>query len=338
MANAEAHTGDTPIPDELQEAARQLSNWGKWGPDDELGTLNLITRDSLAYATGRATQGRSFHLGVEFDAYGIWPGNGFRRNPIHLMTLDGGDREMVERLAGWGGETEQFISQIWRGPMRFNDDFIIMPLQCATQWDALSHVYYDQKLYNGYGAETCTSFGATKDSIDKVAYANQVAARGVLLDIPRLKGVETLAPGAVVTPDDFDAAAEAQHVEIRDGDVICVRTGWRKGWLAGGHEAWASGSPGLSWHCARWLSSHRVAAVTCDNGAVETSTVELEGILLPMHMLCLRDMGMMLGEFWDFEGLSEACADDGVYDFLLVAPPLLVPGAVGSPINLIAIK
>ena len=337
-AAGETHaTGETPIPEELVEAARELSNWGRWGADDELGTLNFITSESIAYATGRATQGRTFHLGVEFDAYGPQGAHGFRRNPIHLMTLDGGDQDMVERLAGWGRDTEEQISEIWRGPMRFNDDFIIMPLQCATQWDALSHVYYDQRFYNGFGADTCTSLGATRDSIDKVAYADQVAGRGVLLDMPRLKGVDVLPPGAVVGPDDFDAAAAAQGVEIRPGDIVCVRTGWRKGWLQA-RDAWAAGSPGLGWQCARWLGAHQVAAVTCDNGAVESSTREFPGIRLPMHMLCLRDMGMMLGEFWDFERLAEACADDGTYDFLLVAPPLLVTGAVGSPINPIAIK
>ncbi len=337
---SESHaTGQIGIPEELREAARELSNWGKWGPDDELGTLNYISHECVTRAARLVKHGRSFNLGIEFDAYGPQSASGFRRNPIHFMTLDGGDREMVERLGGWGGESEQLISHIWRSPMRFNDDFIVMPLQAATQWDALSHVYYDQLLYNGYSADTCTSFGASKDSIDKVARAGQVVGRGVLLDIARLKGESLLPAGAVVTPGDLDAAAEAEGVEIQEGDIILVRTGWRQEFLRTHDGAtWGATSPGLSWHCARWLASHHCAAVACDNIAVETSTVELEGILLPMHMLTLRDMGMMLGEMWDFEALGNACADDGNYEFLLVSQPLLVTGAVGSPINPIALK
>jgi kynurenine formamidase len=339
-APVESHaTGEIGVPEELRQAAREVSNWGKWGADDELGTLNYISPECVNRAASLVKQGRSYNLGIEFDAYGPQGAHGFRRNPIHLMTLDGGDREMVERLGGWGGETEEQISMIWRSPMRFNDDFIIMPLQCATQWDALSHVYYDQQLYNGFSADTCTSLGASKDGIDKVARAGQVVGRGVLLDIARLKGESQLPAGAVVTPDDLDAAAEAEHVEVQEGDIIMVRTGWRQEFVNNRNgETWAYTSPGLSWHCARWLSAHHCAAVACDNIAVETSTVELEGILLPMHMLALRDMGMMLGEMWDFEALGAACADDGSYEFLLVSQPLLITGAVGSPINPIAIK
>jgi kynurenine formamidase len=221
--------------------------------------------------------------------------------------------------------------------MRFNDDFIIMPLQCATQWDALSHVYYDQQFYNGFGAETCTSLGATKDSIDKVAAAGQVVGRGVLLDVPRWKGVPQLEPQTRITPDDLDATAEAEGVEIRPGDIILVRTGERLEWLRHRSETWGYQSPGLSWHCARWLHRNRSAAVATDTPAVETLE-ELPGILLPMHMLALRDMGMMLGEMWDFEELGAACAEDGSYEFFLVSQPLLITGAVGSPINPIAVK
>ncbi len=227
-----------------------------WGP------LITFHRSASIGAASLVRHGRSYNLGIEFDAYGPQGAHGFRRNPIHLMTLDGGDREMVERLGGWGRETEEQISMIWRSPMRFNDDFIIMPLQCATQWDALSHVYYDQQLYNGYSADTCTSLGASKDGIDKVARAGQVVGRGVLLDIAHLKGESQLGAGAVVTPDDLDAAAEAERVEIREGDIIMVRTGWRQEFLRTREgETWAMTSPGLSWHCARWLAAHHCAAV-----------------------------------------------------------------------------
>ena len=329
---------EVEIPAGLREAAKEVSNWGKWGPEDELGTLNYITPDVIKRAATLVRSGTAFSLSIPFDAYGPQGAHGFRRNPIHLMTLDGGDKEMAERLGGWGGETEAQVSHIWRGPMRFNDDFIIMPLQAATQWDALSHVYYEQKLYNGFGAETVTSLGAARDSIDKVA-VNGVVSRGILLDVARHQGVRHLAPGTVILPEDLDRTAEAQGVEVSEGDIVLVRTGWWPQFreLRDG-DKWAMNSPGLSWQCGRWLSSHQVAAVACDNIAVETSTVELEGVMLPLHMLTLRDMGMMLGEMWNLEELSAACAEDGKYEFLLVSQPLMVTGAVGSPINPLAVK
>jgi len=332
-------TGEVPVPEELREASRQVSNWNRWGPDDELGTLNHITPSLVARAAGLVRKGVTFSLSVPFDAYGPQGAHGFRRNPIHLMSLDGGDREMVERLGGWGGSTEQQISHIWRSPMRFNDDYIMMPLQAATQWDALSHVYYDQQLYNGYGADAVTSLGATRDSIDKVAAAGQVVGRGVLLDVARYAGVTHLEEGRVIGPDDLEATAAAQRVDVGPGDIVLVRTGW---WLrfleTRDGESWAMSSPGIGWKCAQWLHERQVAAIASDNIAVETSTVEFPGVMLPFHMLALRDMGMMLGEMWNLEGLGEDCADDHVYEFELVSQPLLITGAVGSPINPLAIK
>lgn len=336
---SQASTGEVDVPEELREASRQVSNWNRWGPDDELGTLNHITPELVARAASLVKKGVTFSMSVPFDAYGPQGAHGFRRNPIHLMSLDGGDREMVERLGGWGGETEQQISHIWRGPMRFNDDYIMMPLQAATQWDALSHVYYDQQLYNGYSADAVTSLGASRDSIDKVAAAGKVVGRGVLLDVARHRGVTTLPEGTVINPEDLEATAAAQGVEVGQGDIVIVRTGW---WLrfleTHDGESWAMSSPGIGWRCAKWLHERKAAAIACDNIAVETSTMEFPGVMLPFHMLALRDMGMMLGEMWNLESLGQDCADDHVYEFLLVSQPLLITGAVGSPINPLAIK
>ena len=326
------------VPDELRAVAHDVSNWGKWGDDDELGTLNYITPDHITRAAGLVRAGKTISLSVPFDAYGPQGANGFRRNPIHLMTLDGGDIDFAGRIDGWGGETEAMVSGIWNGPMRFNDDFIMMPLQAATQWDALSHVYYEQQFYNGFDANTCTSMGATKCSIDKVAAAGKIVGRGVLLDVARHQGVEHLPAGTVINPEELDAVAQAQGVAIDDGDIVLVRTGWWKRFLGlAPGELWGP-SPGLSWRCGRWLSDKQVAAVASDNSAVETSTAEFPGVRLPLHLLTLRDMGMMLGEIWNLELLGEECATDGVYEFMLVSNPLLISGAVGSPINPVAIK
>jgi kynurenine formamidase len=222
--------------------------------------------------------------------------------------------------------------------MKFNDDYIIMPLQAGTQWDALSHVYYDGQMYNGVPSGAVTSFGATKNSIDQVDVKG-IAGRGVLLDVANHRGVPHLPPNTPISPEELDEVARAEHVEIMSGDIIIVRTGWWATFLQtrDGH-AWTMGSPGLSWRVAEWLHDHECAAVAVDNIAVEASAAEVEGVMLPMHLLCIRDMGLMLGEMWDLEGLSRDCAADGVYEFLLAAPPLRVTGAVGSPINPLAMK
>lgn len=325
---------------EFRATGARLRNWGRWGADDQLGTLNFITPETVKRAASLVRRGAIFPLGINFDAYGPWGGSGFRRNPVHLMTVDGGDREMAAHLTGWGGATEAQMAHIWEGgPLRFNDDFIMMPLQGGTQWDALSHVYYDDQMYNGFPASAVTSFGATRNSIDQVDVKG-VAGRGVLLDVAHHRRLPHVPENTPIRPEELDAVAQAQGVRIESGDIVLVRTGWwgvfertRNG------DTWIAGSPGLSWRCAEWLHRHEVAAVACDNIAVEASAAEVEGVpVLPMHLLCIRDMGMMLGEMWNLEALGRDCAADGVYEFQLVAPPLRVTGAVGSPINPLALK
>jgi kynurenine formamidase len=164
-----------------------------------------------------------------------------------------------------------------------------------------------------------------------------ITSRAVLLDIVRLRGVQTFCElGDPITPAELDEAARAQGVTVEPGDIVLVRTGWWARFLQtrDGTEPGA----GLDWTCASWLHDHQVAAVAADNLMVENPQSGIDGVFLPMHMLCLRDMGLMLGEYWDLTALAEDCAADGVYEFQLIAPPLRVTGAVGSPVNPIAIK
>lgn len=325
--------------DEWRAVGDRVRNWGRWGADDQLGTLNFITAGKLKQAASLVRQGKVFPLGIDFDAYGPQGAHGFRRNPIHVMTVDGGDRELAEHLKGWGGPTEAQMVHIWEaGPMRFNDDFIMMPLQAGTQWDALSHVYYDGQLYNGYPSSAVNSFGATKNSIDKVDRKG-IASRGVLLDVAKHRGVDILPPNTSISPEELDQVARAEGVEVGSGDIVLVRTGWWANFLqTRDGEAWTAGSPGVSWRVAEWLHDKECAAIACDNIAVEVSGAEVEGVMLAFHLLCIRDMGLMLGEMWNLEELSQDCASDGIYEFQLVAPPLRVTGAVGSPINPLAFK
>ncbi len=326
---------------DFRKMADEVRNWGRWGDADEVGTLNFITPEKIAEAAGLAKRGKVFALGADFGSNGPQGAFKFRNNPVHVMTVDGGDADTLVRYGPeWlrnavAHDVSAFFAD---NPFRFNDDMIVMPLQAATQWDALSHVYYEDKLYNGFPAGSVTSFGAYHCGIDKVD-AKGITSRGVLLDVVRFRGAEVfLEPGNPVTPDELDAVAKSQGVEVRSGDVVLVHTGWWTRFCATGDGAEAGS--GLDWRCASWLHAHEVAAVAADNLMVEDPdpAAGVEGTFLPMHMLCLRDMGLMLGEYWDLTVLSADCAADGVYEFQLVAPPLSVVGAVGSPVNPIAIK
>jgi kynurenine formamidase len=324
---------------DFRKVAREVSNWGRWGADDELGTLNLISADKVAQAAGLVKHGKVFPLGVGFGSAGPQGAFKFRHNPILVMTVDGGDTATLARYGPqWPANpvAKELGEYFQDNPFRFNDDMIIMSLQAATQWDALSHVYYDDQLYNGFPANSVTSMGAFHCGIDKVD-GKGITSRGVLLDLVRHRGAEVfLELGDPITPEELDDVVRSQQVTIGRGDIVLIRTGWWARFLVTGNGA--EPGAGLDWRCASWLHDHDVAAVAADNLMVEDPVSGVEGTFLPMHMLCLRDMGLMLGEYWDLTALADDCAADGVYEFQLIAPPLRVVGAVGSPVNPIALK
>jgi kynurenine formamidase len=212
-----------------------------------------------------------------------------------------------------------------------------MPLQGASQWDSLAHVYYDDQLYNGFPSSDVTVKGASHDAIDK--QAKGIAGRGVLLDIAALKGVEWLEAGTPITSDDLDAAAERQGgVDVGSGDILLFRTGWRRKYLREQDPvAFMAGEPGLGQDCCEWLRQRDVAAVCSDNWAIEVLPGESPDVVFNVHMVLIRDMGMTLGEILDFEELAADCAQEGRYDFFLTGPPIKFRRAVGSPINPLAI-
>jgi len=304
--------------EDFRDLGARLRNWGRWGDDDERGTLNHITPERLVAAGGLIRQGRIFDLGIPFDEAGPQPGGG-RINPVHLMSQTGD-------------------TQMFPGGFKYADDYIFMPLQGATQWDSLAHVYYDDHLYNGFPSSDVTVVGAFHDTIDKIAKG--VAGRGVLLDIARLKGVDWLENSYVITPDDLDAAIAAQgDVAVGAGDILVFRTGWRRLFLEhGSPQEFMAGEPGLGQDCCEWLHARDVAAVCSDNWAIEVLPGEDPNAVFNVHMVLIRDMGMTLGEILDLEELAADCAADGVWEFFFCAPPLKVTNAVGSPINPLAIK
>ena len=313
--------------DTLHAIARQVRNWGRWGPDDELGTLNYVTPEAIAAAGRLVTRGAVFALGIPLQREGPQSGTRQRFNPIHAMFRDGGDAPKtpaeVATAQGYGG----------------SDDWIVMPLQCATQWDSLAHIFYEGKMWNGYDAALVTSTGAARNSIDKTTA--KLAGRGVLLDVARFKGVRSLDPGYGITVADLEATAAAQKVEVRRGDFLLIRTGHmtrfldRKDWR--GYDS--DDFPGVSIHTAPWLHARQIAAIASDNYAVEVRPSELlPAFRNPFHVVAIPNMGLTLGEIFYLDELAADCASDGRWEFLFVAPPLPVTRAVGTPINPYALK
>jgi kynurenine formamidase len=311
---------------EIEELSRTYDNWGRWGADDEAGTLNEVTPEKLVAAARLVRKGKVFSLALPLDDNGPQKGLYGRHNPHHVMLQDGGD------IAS-GAQNDSIVPYL-----RYTDDAIYMILQCATQWDALSHCFHKGKMYNGHGTEMVHSGGAQKNSIASVP--NRFAGRGVLLDLARYKGRPWLDAGEPITAQDLEDCAEAQGVEIGAGDFVLLRTGHlamvrdRGDWgdYAGG------ASPGVAVDAVDFFCPRMVAAVAIDTTCPEVVPNETADIWAPLHIVMLVHAGIHFGEMWDLEALAADCAEDGVYDFMLVAPPLTVTGAVGSPINPQAIK
>jgi kynurenine formamidase len=312
------------MADIVRETGAKYRNWGKWGPNDEIGTLNYITPELIVKAAGMVKRGAVFSLAIPFDNTGPQINQPRRFNPIHRMILTGPDftSGAVKRPGGVG----------------FADDMVIMPLQCGTQWDALSHCFLDDKLYNGYDANLVASEGAKKNGMEKMARG--VVARGVLLDLPRVKGLEWLEPGYGITADDLETAVKAHNVTVGAGDALLVRTGQmamcrkRGGWgdYAGGD------APGLSFKSAGWVHDRQLAALATDTWGMEVRPNEIPNTYQPLHQVFIPNMGLLVGEIFDLDELATDCAKDRIYEFLFVAPPLPITGAVGSPVNPLAIK
>jgi kynurenine formamidase len=319
-----------PNIDTVRAIAEGCSNWGRWGPDDELGTLNHITPQDRIAASRLVKSGRTFSLAIPLDENGPQTGGFGRFNPIHLMIRDGNAAVTDTVVRDFYGGRDRWI--------RGTDDILILPLQSGTQWDALGHIVFEKRLYNGYPATMVGSKGALKNDI--AAARDRVVGRGVLLDLPRSQGREWLDPGEPIHAADLERCAEAEGVTIGRGDIVLVRTGqigqcrntgsW--GTYAGG------AAPGLALDAAPWIHGREIAAVAGDTWGLEVLPNETEDVFQPLHIILIVHAGLLIGEIFDLEALAEDCAGDGRYEFLFSAPPLPITGAVGSPVNPIAIK
>ena len=320
----------TPSIETVRELGDRHSNWGRWGPDDEKGTLNLVTEEMVVNAASLVTRGTPISMALPYDDAG--PQTGFlgRFNPIHLMIRDGADAVAGTMIRDfYGGRDRHF---------RGTDDLIIMPLQSGTQWDALAHVIFEGKIYNGKGAELISSKGALQGDVTNAA--DSMVGRGVLLDVPRALGTEWLEPGFAIGADELDRAAEHAGVGVGAGDFVFVRTGaMAAARSAGSWGNYAGGdAPGLGLGSVDWLASRDIAAVATDTWGFEVRPNETPDVAQPLHIVLIVHMGLWIGEIFDLDPLADDCAQDGVYEFMFCGPPLPFTRAVGSPLNPMAIK
>ncbi|MEK9677129.1 MAG: cyclase family protein [Rhodospirillaceae bacterium] len=314
---------------DLTDAAEKYKNWGKWGPDDEIGTLNFTSPEDIVAACQLVKKGKVISMALNFDNTGpqgaksTYPAMG-RINPVHTMLRTGTD--------AYSGVLDS------RG-IRAADDMVVMPLQCGTQWDGLGHVFYEDYMWNGYDCREVTSAGAQKCGIEKTK--SKMVGRGVLLDVAKFKGSDTLEDGYAITCQDLYETADSQEIKVKTGDFVIVRTGQMEAKIdAGSWDGYPGGdAPGFSFETLEWIQDTELAGLASDTWGCEVRPNESEpGINQPWHWITIPIMGMTMGEIFYLRDIAEDCADDGTYEFLFVAPALPITGAVGSPINPLAIK
>ena len=305
---------------EFDRIFEQVKNWDLWGPDDQLGTLNYITPRKVVEAAGLVRTGRLVSMEIPINKV-AGPDN---PNPAIHFVSQGHDIDINS------------------SGLRFGLDFLGMVCHgdCHTHVDALCHISYKGQTYGGRVAtEVLTTKGAT--TLDIANYGNGLVGRGVLLDIPRLRGVKWLEPGDAVTRAELEACEKAQGVEIGEGDIFVFRTGHHRRRLELGawDNSWppvGEGKAGLHVDTVPWMHERRIAAFLPDgDGEAVPSTVE--GMLYPIHPLQIAAMGMLASDSLQFEDLAKACEEEGRFEFMVVGLPLRLPGGTGSPWNPIAI-
>jgi len=305
-----------------------VHNWGRWGDDDQRGTQNLIGPDQRIAAASLVQSGKIFSLALPIDANG--PRFHTRPAPLHWFLMTGADQIV--------GTPYSVVDP----GFQWNDDMFQMPLQGSTQWDGFGHVMYRDTMYNGYWAGNVTAFGGAS-ALGMEQHRESFVGRAVVLDVARSEGHEMLPPGTVIDTPMLERCVEAQGCAVQLGDMVLVRTGYLAQWdptfTPDQQMDYFTGSPGFGANALEWCDTNQVSAVAADTIAVEVLPPEdPDARRYPVHCGALVDRGLPLGEFWVLDALAADCAEDGRYECMLVAPPLNIPGAVGSPINPIAMK
>ena len=307
--------------------AARVRNWGRWGDDDVLGTLNLIDEAARRRAVAAVVSAEAFSLSLPLSAAeGIQMGfiKG-RTNPSMTMTRINAPEAMAPD-----------------GPC-FNEDIVELSMQAATHLDGLAHVSVDGHLYNGYPADEIDELGSARLGIH---HLGAVVTRGVLLDLAAARGEDLLPAGHQISVEDLERAVDHAGVRPEAGDAVLIRTGHMRH-LAPGRPvddpardvlAYSWPSPGLTIATAGWFHDHDTALVATDTMVFEAYPCENEEDFLPVHVLHLVEMGMTQGQNWMLEDLARAAAADGRHTFLLDASPLRFTGAVGSALTPIALR
>jgi kynurenine formamidase len=291
-----------------------VKSWGRWGAADELGALNLLTPDRVAAAARLAQNGVVVSLSLP------------------LCTAEALDCPTPAEVR----MTQRNDADVGLGSLGFAKDFIGVDYHSDghTHIDALCHVAYEGRLYNGLAADSVTSDGAPAEAIEAVK--DGLVGRGVLLDIPRLRGVPWLEPGEHVFREDLERAAREQDVEIGEGDILLVRTGHVRRLAELGPWDTAQSKAGLHPTAMPFLAERGVVALGCD-GNSDTAPSTTEGVAFPIHVLALNAMGVLLLDYLQFEDLRGACESARRWEFLCVTAPLRITGGTGSPANPLAI-
>jgi kynurenine formamidase len=293
----------------LDRWMQELSNWGRWGKDDQLGTVNLITPAKRKAAAALVKEGYSVSLSSDAE------------------TVKSADNEFPfghQMIATGNDANAMFGMDIYSA--RYHGKVL-------THMDALSHMFYQGKLYNGYAQSQVNREGAQQLAVS--AYKNGLMSRGILMDVPALKGVKYLELSTPIYPADLDAWEKKAGVKVGSGDIVFVRTGrWARRAEKGPWNTEVAAA-GMHPTCARWFRQRDVAMVGSDtHGELMPSPVP--GVAFPIHQLLLIAMGTPLFDNCDLEPLSQAAAARHRWEFLLTAAPLAVPKGTGSPLNPIA--
>ena len=309
-------TRSVPSAEEVTGYMQSLSNWGRWGPDDELGTLNYITPEKRTAAAKLVQKGIAVGC-----ARMVYPetAQDILNSPLHYMSATGSDAPEE----GVGGATD-FIGLAYHG-------------YHVTHIDSLSHFFWNARSYNGLDAKSVNSRErAAQGGVQLLE--NGLVTRGVLLDIARVRGVDWMKAGDGIFPEDLEAAEAAQNVKVEPGDALLYRTGWPKAREVEGPPP-LPGRPGIHSACLPWIHERGVALLAADAATDVSPSGYGEEIPypLPVHAVGICAMGLWILDSGSFEALADVCARENRWEFQFIMAALRWRNATGSPVNPIAV-
>ncbi|MFQ6029972.1 MAG: cyclase family protein [Dehalococcoidia bacterium] len=312
--------GEIPSEEQVLDWMTTLSNWGRWGSDDQKGCLNLITPEKRKQAASLVQDGVPVTCARPIVT-DITPDVTYQVQRYMVDSGEGRDTDSSERRLVRRGAAE-FIGMVFHG-------------QTITHIDALSHYSWQAQLYNGKPANLITSReGAQSHSIEVASEG--IVSRGVLLDIPAALGMPWLAPETPVLPEHLEAAEQRQQVKVESGDILLVRTGNYRKILEQGPSPRTEPATACQVACTPWFKEREVAMLGTDTSN-DVRPSHYATITAPLHTVSLVSLGLWLIDNADLELLAEACQQRNRYEFMLTLGPLRLQKVTGSPVNPIAL-